>query len=136
MVILAGGTIMNTRRIFFAFMTTLFIMFLSGCAATVGTPPPPHHVEVRPLVVPSAGAVWIDGHYIYRHGDYVWEPADMSDHPIRGQPGRRDTGKSIVGAGAGIRDIGAEKTGTVNIDVGRMIDSDMVLRIDKKRPRM
>jgi hypothetical protein len=78
-----GGTILNIRRILFALMTTLFIMFLSGCAATVGTPPPPHHVEVRPLV-PFTGAVWIDGHYIYRHGGYVWEPGRYVKPPYPG----------------------------------------------------
>jgi hypothetical protein len=50
--------------------------------------------------------------------------ADTSNLPIRVQPGHRDTGKSIIGAGAGKRGIGTENektctdNGTVNtIDI-------------------
>jgi len=47
---------------------------LAGCVGTVRTPPPSHHpVDMRP-VAPFSGAIWIEGHYAYRHGNYVWVP--------------------------------------------------------------
>ena len=56
---------------------------LSGCAASVRTPPPPALVEVRP-VVPFHGAIWIDGYYDHRHGRYTWVPGRYMNPPHRG----------------------------------------------------
>ena len=44
---------------------------LSGCVTAVRTPPPQARIEVRPAR-PFANAVWIDGHWSRRHGDWVW----------------------------------------------------------------
>lgn len=67
----SGGDSMKTARLLMAAALVVGMATFTGCGVTVRTPPPPYHVEVRP-VVPFAGAVWVDGYYTYRHGKYVW----------------------------------------------------------------
>jgi hypothetical protein len=64
------------------FVLALLMTTLVGFMAYVEAPPPPHPVKVRPAI-PFATAVWIDGHYAYRRGRYVWVPGGYvrAPHP-------------------------------------------------------
>lgn len=41
-------------------------------AIVVTEPPPPPRVETIPA--PVAGRAWVEGHWVWRDGDYVWRP--------------------------------------------------------------
>lgn len=79
----------NTRSMAAAGLIA-FMTVLSGCAATVSTPPPAAMVEVRP-VIPFYGAVWIDGYHEHHQNRYNWVPGRYVKPPHRGAvwvPGR------------------------------------------------
>ncbi len=66
---------MRMVRMFFlvAFLSGS-LLFSNSCAARpiyVKTAPPAVKVEVRPAP-PYRGAVWVPGHWAWRHGRYVW----------------------------------------------------------------
>lgn len=74
--------------------TLLFVMFLlmgigSAAAAqvavgiTIGAPPPPRVVRVRP-VAPGPAYVWVDGFWRPVHGHYVWHAGYWSRPPYVG----------------------------------------------------
>jgi len=58
----------------------LVLSTLSGCTTVVRTPPPPAQVEIRPAP-PFRGAVWISGHWNYKHGNWVWVPGHWKSPP-------------------------------------------------------
>jgi hypothetical protein len=58
-------------------------MSVMGCVEVVRTGPPPPRVEVRPAL-PYAEAVWIDGHWDYRGGNWVWAQGYWERRPFPG----------------------------------------------------
>jgi hypothetical protein len=54
-----------------------------GCVAVVRTGPPAPRVEVRPFA-PYPEAVWIDGHWDYRRGNWVWMQGYWERRPFPG----------------------------------------------------
>jgi len=73
----------NIRMVGTVVALVMFLAIFTGCAVTVRTPPPPVRVEARP-VVPFRGAVWVDGYYTHRHGQYVWVPGRYMKPPRAG----------------------------------------------------
>ncbi|MGA2108689.1 MAG: hypothetical protein ABSH25_13715 [Syntrophorhabdales bacterium] len=70
------------RRVALAFAVAV-IMAVSAFGCIVRTGPPPARVEVRPAV-PYPEAVWIDGHWEHRYGEWVWNPGCWSRPPFPG----------------------------------------------------
>lgn len=69
------------RRIAAAFFGIVLAVAIMGCVAEVRTPaPPPPRVEVRPAV-PYPDAVWVEGHWEFRGGSWVWLPGCWSARP-------------------------------------------------------
>lgn len=61
------------KRVFSLVAVVMLVSFISGCVTYVRPAPPPLRVEeVGP--VPYATAVWVGGHWAWRHGGYVWVP--------------------------------------------------------------
>ncbi len=58
-------------------------MSVMGCVEVVRTGPPPARVEVRPAL-PYPEAVWIDGHWDYRGGNWVWAQGYWERRPFPG----------------------------------------------------
>jgi hypothetical protein len=58
-------------------------MSVMGCVEVVRTGPPPPRVEVR-TVAPYPEAVWIDGHWDYRGGNWVWLQGHWERGPFPG----------------------------------------------------
>ena len=58
-------------------------MSVVGCVATVRTGPPPARVEIRPAV-PYPEAVWVEGHWEFRHGEWMWSPGYWARAPFSG----------------------------------------------------
>ncbi len=72
---------MKKARITTALVLAVLMTASLGCVSLVRTPPPSHHpVDMRPGV-PFRGAVWIEGHYAYRYGNYVWMPGRYMKPP-------------------------------------------------------
>jgi hypothetical protein len=73
------------KQFIFSGMIIVAVMFsgLAGCTTVVRTTPPPARVEVRPAP-PFKHAVWIDGHWKHRHGDWVWVPGHWVKRPNPG----------------------------------------------------
>ncbi len=63
---------MKTHSLQFLPAAALFL-FLSACAATVRTAPPPVRTEVIPAA-PGPRYVWVPGRYVWRGRAYVWQP--------------------------------------------------------------
>jgi hypothetical protein len=69
------------RVIVFAFAVVVLFTFLVGCAVTyVPESPPPAKAEVKPPA-PGPKAVWVDGHWKWSHGRYVWVPGHLVKKP-------------------------------------------------------
>jgi hypothetical protein len=62
-----------TKIIFGGLLLLLVTTGTMGCVASVyvPTPPPTAIVEVRPAI-PFPEAIWIDGYWAHRHGNWVW----------------------------------------------------------------
>jgi len=58
-------------------------MSVVGCVGVIRTGPPPARVEVVPAA-PYPEAVWIEGHWDYRGGNWVWLPGYWERRPYGG----------------------------------------------------
>ncbi len=57
---------------------------LSGCGdSRPSSEPPPARVEVIEGA-PSNHHVWVEGHWVRRHGDWEWEPGHWAMRPREG----------------------------------------------------
>jgi len=54
-----------------------------GVGITIGAPPPPRVVRVRP-VSPGPDYVWVDGYWYPVHGRYVWHGGYWTRPPYAG----------------------------------------------------
>jgi hypothetical protein len=64
-----------------AIPSILIALAFAGCGDDRPPPrePPPARVEV---VQPApAGQVWVEGHWVYRHGEDVWVPGHWESRP-------------------------------------------------------
>jgi hypothetical protein len=76
-----GEETMKYARIPTALVLAVLVTASFGCVGLVNTPPPAHHpVDMRPGA-PFRGAVWVEGHYTYRYGNYVWVPGRYEKPP-------------------------------------------------------
>jgi len=73
---------MNRTIVAFAVVAALTLSVV-GCVTVVRTGPPPARVEVRP-VAPYPEAAWIDGHWDYRGGNWVWLQGYWERRPYPG----------------------------------------------------
>ncbi len=72
------------KSVFLIFtVVVLTLSMLSGCVYEVRTPPPPRRVDVRPAP-PFTQAVWIEGHWQYRHRNWKWIPGYWKRPPRAG----------------------------------------------------
>jgi len=64
------------------FAGIVFVVVLTGCAATVYAPGPPPEakVEVQPAP-PGPGAVWVAGHWVWHGNAYVWQSGYWEKNP-------------------------------------------------------
>jgi len=54
-----------------------------GIGITIGAPPPPRVLKVRPPA-PGPGFLWVDGYWYPVHGHYVWHQGYWTRPPYEG----------------------------------------------------
>ncbi|MDA8091999.1 MAG: hypothetical protein M0Z61_17475 [Nitrospiraceae bacterium] len=73
------------KKYFFQFLAAVMISLgAAGCVAVVRTPAPPAPIYEVIGVAPFPGAVWIEGHWVYRSGGWRWVRGHWARRPWRG----------------------------------------------------
>jgi hypothetical protein len=62
------------KKISLFLAAAIVLPILSGCTTYVRVPPPPPPQAEVVGVAPYPAAVWVRGHWGWRHGGYVWIP--------------------------------------------------------------
>jgi len=68
----------------FFFLAVLLSFCLPSCAPTYVLEEPPRDIEEVIPVRPRADMIWIQGHHIWRRGQWIW----VSGHWKKTRPGR------------------------------------------------
>ena len=72
------------RKIMATWIVSVMLTTLAaGCVAGVRTRPPSAKFEVR-SEAPNHAAVWIDGYWQQRHGDWIWIGGHWAKRPATG----------------------------------------------------